>query len=119
MKRTKREQYQELKPVLDYIEKHYTERIFLSDLGNIIHVCDDKITRLFKNATGVTPMEYIMNIRIAHSIELLVTTDLPLEEIAIMSGFGSNSYMTRCFKQKLHITPGKYRAEKCEERNRS
>ena len=103
--------HHELDPVLDYIEKHYTERIFISDLSRILHVCDDKLARLFKDITGVTPIEYVMNTRIAHSIDLLISTNLPLEEIAIRSGFGSNSYMTRCFKQKLNVTPGRCRAE--------
>ena len=59
-------------------------------------------------------MAYIIQKRIAHSIDLINTTDLPLEEIAILSGFGSNSYMTRYFKQKLETTPGRYRAEKTQ-----
>lgn len=112
MERIQEEHYQELVPVLDYIEKHYTEKIFVSELSSIIHVCDDKMTRLFKKVTGVTPKEYIINMRISHSVELLIATNLSLEEIAIASGFGSNSYMTRCFKQKIGITPGKYRAER-------
>lgn len=114
MKHTKKENYQEIAPVLDYIEKHYTEKISISELGQIIHVCDDRLTRLFKNTIGVTPMAYIIQKRIAHSIDLINTTDLPLEEIAILSGFGSNSYMTRYFKQKLETTPGRYRAEKTQ-----
>ena len=112
METTKKEFIQELAPVLDYIEKHYTEKILISELCNIIHVCDDKLTRLFKKQLGITPTEYIIQMRIARSMELLKTTSLPLEEIAIMSGFASNSYMTRCFKQKVNITPGKYREER-------
>ena len=114
MEHIKEAHYQELAPVLDYIEKHYTEKIFVSELSSIIHVCDDKMTRLFKKVTGVTPKEYVINMRISHSIELLIATNLSLEEIAIASGFGSNSYMTRYFKQKLETTPGRYRAEKTQ-----
>ena len=66
MKHIIKDHYQELVPVLDYIEKHYTEKIFISDLSSMIHVCDDKLTRLFKNATGLTPVEYIIQMRIAY-----------------------------------------------------
>lgn len=118
METMKKEFIQELAPVLDYIEKHYTEKIFISELCSIIHVCDDKMTRLFKKQLGITPTEYIIHKRIARSMELLTTTNLPLEEIAIMSGFASNSYMTRCFKHKINITPGKYREESMQRKEK-
>ena len=35
-----------------------------------------------------------------------------------MSGFASNSYMTRCFKQKVNITPGKYRLERMQRKEK-
>lgn len=111
--------YQEINSILEYIETHYTGKISISDLRNIVHVCEDKFTRSFKDITGVTPTKYIMDKRISHSINLLLTTNLPLEEIAIMSGFGSNSYMTRCFKQKLNTTPGRYRVEKLRRKGKN
>lgn len=103
--------YQKLAPVLAYIQDHYAEKLKLSELGGIIHVCDDHLIRLFKEVTGVTPVEYIVNIRIEHSIKLLTTTKLSIEEIANETGFGSGSYLTRIFKQKLNITPGEYRCK--------
>ena len=62
MEAMKKELIQELAPVLDYIEKHYTEKILISELCNIIHVCDDKLTRLFKKQLSITP-------RVHHSDE--------------------------------------------------
>ena len=63
MEAMKKEHIQELAPVLDYIEKHYTEKILLSELCSIIHVCDDKLTRLFKKQLGITPTEYAKSVR--------------------------------------------------------
>lgn len=104
--------YKKLRPVLDYVEKHYTEKIQISQLGDIIHVCDDRLIRLFKEVTGETPIEYIMNLRIEAGIKLLSTTELSIADIAEKTGFGSDTYMTRVFKQKLNTTPGKYRHKK-------
>ena len=101
--------YKKLRPVLSYVEKHYTEKIQVSELSEIIHVCDDRLIRLFKDVTGETPIEYIMNLRIEAGIKLLSTTDLSVAEIAEQTGFGSDTYMTRVFKQRLNTTPGKYR----------
>ena len=101
--------YKKLRAVLSYVEKHYTEKIQISELSEIIHVCDDRLIRLFKEVTGETPIEYIMNLRIEAAIKLLSTTELSIADIADQTGFGSATYMTRVFKQKLNTTPGKYR----------
>ena len=101
--------YLKLRPVLAYIEEHYPEKIQISDLSHIIHVCDDRLIRLFKEVTGETPVEYITNLRIEAGVKLLSSTDLSIADIAYQTGFGSDTYMTRIFKQKLNTTPGKYR----------
>ena len=101
--------YKKLRPVITYVEKHYSEKIQISELSNIIHVCDDRLIRLFKDVTGETPIEYITKLRIEAGIKLLSSTDLSIADIAAQTGFGSDTYMTRVFKQKLKTTPGKYR----------
>ena len=101
--------YLKLRPVLTYIDNHYPEKIQISDLSNIIHVCNERLIRLFKEVTGETPIEYIANLRIEAGVKLLSSTDLSVADIAYQTGFGSDTYMTRIFKQKLNTTPGKYR----------
>ena len=101
--------YLKLRPVLSYVEEHFAEKIQISDLSQIIHVCDDRLIRLFKEVTGETPIEYIMNLRLEAGIKLLASTDLSIADVAEQTGFGSDTYMTRIFKKKLNITPGKYR----------
>ncbi len=99
--------YRKLLPILQYIDKHYTEKVQISELSKLIHVCDDRMIRLFKEVTGETPVEYIMNLRVEHALKLLMEDKLSIAEIAEQTGFGSATYMTRVFKQKLGITPGK------------
>ena len=101
--------YKKLKPVLSYVEQNYMEKIQVSQLGKIIHVCDDRLIRLFKEVTGETPIEYIMNLRVEAAIKMLSSTDFSVADIADRTGFGSDTYMTRVFKQRLNTTPGKYR----------
>jgi len=101
--------YLKLRPVLTYVDEHFAERIQISQLSELIHVCDDRLIRLFKEVTGETPIEYIMNLRIEASIKLLASTDISIADVAEQTGFGSDTYMTRIFKKKLNITPGKYR----------
>ena len=98
-----------LRPVLDYIEKHFTEKIRINELSSLLFTCDDQLIRLFKTVTGETPMEYIMNLRLEAAMKLLTATELSMSEIAEQTGFGTANYMTRTFRNKLHRTPRSYR----------
>lgn len=98
-----------LLPVLDYLKTHYAQKIQLSELSSLIHVCDDRLIRLFKEVTGETPVAWLNNLRMEACIKLLATTDDTIAAIAEQTGFGSDTYMTRVFKQKLGTTPGRYR----------
>jgi len=101
--------YQKLQPALDYLREHYAQKLHISTLSGIIHVCDDRLIRLFKEVTGETPVNYLINLRLEASLKLLSSTELSIAEIADLTGFGSAAYMTRVFQQKLNTTPGKYR----------
>ncbi len=103
------QRFRKLLPVLDYLKEHYAEKIQLSQLSSIIHVCDDRLIRLFREVTGETPVAWLTNLRIEACIKLLAATDLTIASIAEQTGFGSDTYMTRVFKRKLGTTPGRYR----------
>lgn len=101
--------YQKLQPALEYLREHYAEKILISTLSSVVHVCDDRLIRLFKEVTGETPVSHLLNLRLEASLKLLSSTGLSIAEIADRTGFGSAAYMTRVFRQKLNTTPGKYR----------
>ena len=94
-----------LRPVLDYLREHYAEKIHISQLSRIIHVCDDRLIRLFREATGETPVSYLTHLRLEACIKLLSTTDESLAAIAEQTGFGTATYMSRVFRQHLGTTP--------------
>lgn len=100
---------QKLRPVLLYVEEHYMEKIRIDQLSRLIHVCNDRLIRLFREVVGDTPVEYITSLRIEAGIKLLSSTDMSIAEIAEKTGFGSDTYMTRVYRQKLNTTPGMYR----------
>ena len=65
----------------------------------------------FKATTGQTPYQYVLSRRIARAQELLSAGEMPLAEVAYACGFASQSHMTDVFRQKLGVTPGRYRKE--------
>ncbi|MEM7641848.1 MAG: helix-turn-helix transcriptional regulator, partial [Pseudomonadota bacterium] len=62
-------------------------------------------------ATGLSPHQFLLRRRIARAKDMLRTSVMPLAEIAVATGFSSQSHMTDVFRQKVGTTPGKYRAE--------
>lgn len=58
---------------------------------------------------GVTPTAYLLESRILYAKKLLLSTDIPIREIALESGFSQSSYFIHCFKKVVHMTPEQFR----------
>jgi len=65
--------------------------------------------RLFHLTTGETPHQFVLRHRLDRAEQLLSTTDLPLQRIAQLCGFGDQSHLNRVFKRRRGITPRTYR----------
>lgn len=98
-----------MKKMIEYIHMNYSGDIALTDICKSGDVGETTCTKLFSEYTGLTPIEYVRNIRINKSIELLCDTDMTISEIAYEVGFGGASFYTETFKKKMGITPRKFR----------
>lgn len=104
------QQYERLKPVLDYIEQHYSEEITLQTLAELICVTPEYFCHLFKKTTGIRPISYVNQVRINKSKELLLdNVQCGMEDIAHQVGFESTSYYGAIFKKLEQLTPGAFR----------
>jgi AraC family transcriptional regulator len=65
--------------------------------------------RMFRAATGRSPHNYLLNLRIERARELLSNPALSLTDIALDCGFSSHSHLTRVFRQFVGVTPSEYR----------
>jgi transcriptional regulator GlxA family with amidase domain len=92
-----------------FIEAHLERTIALSELAGIARLSIGHFARAFRQSEGVSPHDYLMQRRVARAQDLLCSTDLPLSEIAIASGFADQSHFSRRFKECLGITPSRYR----------
>lgn len=101
--------YDRVKPVIEYINENYTNKIYISDLGNLLHVCDDHLIRLFKSVTNKSPVQYITDKRVEKAMKMLIDTDLSVYEIADRVGFSNANYMSNTFKSSIGMTPYEYR----------
>lgn len=92
-----------------YIEQYYTDSIKLDDLAAKAFMSTRHFIRVFKQNYNVTPMEYIINLRLKHACNLLKTSRLSITDIALESGFSDSNYFTRLFKQEYGVVPSKYK----------
>lgn len=97
------------KYVISYMAKHFTDKITLEELAQLLHMNPNYFCRYFKKQTGLTPMAYLLQMRIEHSVKLLSTTDDKILEIALSCGFDNFSYFIRKFRFYKGMTPMQYR----------
>jgi AraC-like DNA-binding protein len=95
--------------VTEYILQHYAEKIKLQDLADSIHLSQSYLQVIFKEVTGNSPIEYLINIRMNKAKELMREAGPGIGEIAEQVGFSDPFYFSRCFKRLEGVSPNEYR----------
>jgi AraC-like DNA-binding protein len=93
----------------EYLEGEYSRSVQLSELANVSGLSPFYFLRAFTKATGLTPHEYLCNLRVEKARKLL-SGGVSIAETAAETGFFDQSHLHRHFLRILGITPGKYRA---------
>ena len=97
------------KILTSYMEKHLAEDITLKDLASLTATNPQYLCRFFKEISGISPIQYLINRRIDMAAGMLLETDKSILAISMDCGFENVSYFIRKFKQKKGVTPGEYR----------
>ena len=93
------------------MQEHLSEEISLTLLADVFHLNPQYIGQLFKNEIGVNFLSYLTNIRMERAKKLLVSTDLPVAEVAQRSGYADYRVFTKAFKKAEGVTPSQYRQD--------
>lgn len=96
--------------VRDYIYDHLGDGVSLAGMASTLGFSISYFTRLFRQATGVSPHQYVIRCRVERARELLLDSSLSLAEIAQHVGFSDQSHMHRHLKRSLGLTPGDLRS---------
>lgn len=106
---------EQIKPAISFMENHLAEKINLGMLSEETHLSTIQFSRIFKIITGVTPMDYLNQLRVQKAADLLLTTNETIIEIAMKAGFTDSNYFSRIFKKYRNITPSGFRKKYIKE----
>lgn len=95
--------------ITKYIDKNFTEKLTLETLADIAHGSPYHLHRTFKKIKGITPVEYIQQVRINAAKEYLIETNKAIADISICIGMSNTPYFITLFKKKTGYTPAQYR----------
>ena len=92
-----------------YMEGHYAEGLTVAALAARVRLSQAHLIRRFKKATGSTPYEALLHIRIRQAKKLLLDATLPVEDVSAACGFNNVGSFIRAFKKTVQMTPLQYR----------
>ncbi len=94
--------------ILSYINDNLSKDISLEELSEMMHFNPSYFIRFFKSATGITPISYILNRRIALAQKLLLDEKATIKDVSLKAGFQNTRYFSRYFKKITGFSPASY-----------
>jgi len=104
--------------LLDYINEHYAEPLNLTEMGKRFHYNPSYLSNYFSENNHQSFSEYLKQVRIEKSIELLEEKDKSIAKISMLVGYSDHSYFCRVFKKFVGVSPSSYRRQYFNARKR-
>lgn len=95
----------------DYMDAHYNNNISVDMVAEYVQRSSSYLGRIFKESTGMTVNDYLIQLRIKRAMELLQQPGASVEEICREIGYANVSYFNKIFKARTGLTPGQYRQQ--------
>ncbi|WP_304408341.1 AraC family transcriptional regulator, partial [Bacteroides acidifaciens] len=100
-----------MEKVIAYLNKHYTESVGLDEIASYTAMNPTAFCRYFKENTGKTFKEYVLDMRIGYACKLLNSSVMNISQISATCGFESPVHFNRIFKRVTGMTPTIYREQ--------
>ena len=100
-----------MRRVIEFIEDNLEGDLSLQAMGEEVDISPLYLARAFKSAVGQSPHQYVLGRRIERAKELLRNTDLPVVDVALSSGFSSQSHLSHWFIRQVGVSPAVYRRQ--------
>lgn len=96
--------------ILAYVQRNFMHDLTLRGIADACACSESTISHLFKAYTDQPVKKYINELRMKQAEKLLLTTNLPISNIASLCGFADTNYFSTAFKKKFGLSPVKFRA---------
>jgi AraC family transcriptional regulator len=99
----------QLRKVEDYVRENMAEDISVETLAEQVELSPFHFSRVFKQATGMTPLQYVTRERIARAQQLIRETSRSVIDVALEAGYTSPSHFAQVFRRVVGVTPSEFR----------
>ncbi|WP_369297383.1 helix-turn-helix domain-containing protein [uncultured Neglectibacter sp.] len=107
------EKIERLRALLSFLHGHYAEKVTLEDAARQVNLCKSECCRFFKKQMGISIFEYLLEYRVAQSMDLL-KKGYTVAETSERCGFSTPAYFTKVFHARTGRSPSGYRKESRE-----
>lgn len=103
--------HKEIQVVKNFMKINYHKNITLDDLVELVHINKFYLIRIFKQEVGMSPIDYLIHVRIDEAQKMLRNTNIAIADIAHLVGFQSPSHFSKTFRELSNMTPSQYRRQ--------
>ncbi len=99
-----------LRSIQEFVSANLHRTITLDDLAEVVCLSPSSLYKKMKEYADISPMEYVMKMRLGKAVELLRDDTLSVQDVAAAVGFNTHSFFSECFKREFGMTPRQWRA---------
>ncbi|GHV13052.1 AraC family transcriptional regulator [Spirochaetia bacterium] len=108
--KTKLTSFSRFDDAINYLNRNVQRSVTVEELSYYLRLDTSQVYRIFKTNAGVSPQQYITNMRMQKACKLLAKTDLTIKDVSEWLHFEYQSHFTKLFKNYTGITPTEYRS---------
>jgi AraC family transcriptional regulator len=101
---------QKLRKVEDYVTAHFADEISIEALAELVELSPSHFAHVFKETTGMTPLQFITRQRITRAQQLIRETSRSLIDVGLEVGYTSPSHFAQVFRRVVGVTPTEFRS---------
>lgn len=98
-----------LRSIHEYVSANLHRNITLDDMAEVVCLSPSTLYKKMKEYADISPMEYVMKMRLHKAVELLKDDSLSVQEVSEAVGFNTHSFFSECFKREFGMTPRQWR----------
>lgn len=98
-----------LRSIQEYVSANLHRNITLDDMAEVVCLSPSTLYKKMKEYADISPMEYVMKMRLHKAVELLKDDMMSVQDVASAVGFNTHSFFSECFKREFGMTPRQWR----------